>query len=98
MAEIKDPENTVIIELKDGPVVIELLADLNGGTDVDSVAGNDLEVFLPNAVFTFSDVVGDAHLSSSRFASRWYRSLCAMVSSNHLTILRSPQVGRSMTT
>ena len=26
MAEIKDPENTVIIELKDGPVVIELLA------------------------------------------------------------------------
>ena len=28
MAEIKDPENTVIIELKDGPVVIELLADV----------------------------------------------------------------------
>ncbi|MGO4853151.1 peptidylprolyl isomerase [Phaeovulum sp. W22_SRMD_FR3] len=26
MAEIKDPENTIIIELKDGPVVIELLA------------------------------------------------------------------------
>ena len=28
MAEIKDPENTIIIELKDGPVIIELLADV----------------------------------------------------------------------
>ncbi|MBW0157258.1 peptidylprolyl isomerase [Sedimentimonas flavescens] len=28
MAEIKDPENTIIIELKDGPVVIELLSDI----------------------------------------------------------------------
>ncbi|MEY2956337.1 MAG: hypothetical protein RL123_1065 [Pseudomonadota bacterium] len=28
MPEIKDPENTVIIELKDGPVVIELLPDV----------------------------------------------------------------------
>ncbi|MBV7410151.1 peptidylprolyl isomerase [Maritimibacter sp. DP1N21-5] len=28
MAEIKDPENTVIIELKDGPVTIELLPDV----------------------------------------------------------------------
>lgn len=28
MAEIKDPENTVIIELKDGNVVIELLPDI----------------------------------------------------------------------
>ncbi|MFN0114588.1 MAG: peptidylprolyl isomerase [Paracoccaceae bacterium] len=28
MADYKDPENTVIIELKDGPVVIELLADI----------------------------------------------------------------------
>ncbi|MFC2967840.1 peptidylprolyl isomerase [Acidimangrovimonas pyrenivorans] len=28
MAEIKDPENTIIIELKDGPVVIELLTDI----------------------------------------------------------------------
>ena len=28
MAEIKDPENTIIIELKDGRVVIELLADV----------------------------------------------------------------------
>ncbi|MFC3169357.1 MULTISPECIES: peptidylprolyl isomerase [Paracoccus] len=28
MAEIKDPENTIIIELKDGPVVIELLTDV----------------------------------------------------------------------
>ncbi len=28
MAAIKDPENTVIITLKDGPVVIELLADV----------------------------------------------------------------------
>jgi cyclophilin family peptidyl-prolyl cis-trans isomerase len=28
MADIKDPENTVIIELKDGPVVIELLSDI----------------------------------------------------------------------
>ena len=28
MAEIKDPENTVIIELKDGEVVIELLTDV----------------------------------------------------------------------
>ncbi len=28
MAEIKDPENTIIIELKDGAVVIELLADV----------------------------------------------------------------------
>ncbi|MDO5658386.1 MAG: peptidylprolyl isomerase [Paracoccus sp. (in: a-proteobacteria)] len=28
MAEITDPENTVIIELKDGKVVIELLADV----------------------------------------------------------------------
>ncbi|MDV7142904.1 peptidylprolyl isomerase [Tropicimonas sp. TH_r6] len=28
MAEIKDPENTVIIELKEGNVVIELLADV----------------------------------------------------------------------
>ncbi|SFR04680.1 peptidylprolyl isomerase [Poseidonocella sedimentorum] len=28
MAEIKDPENTVIIEIKDGPVVIELLPDI----------------------------------------------------------------------
>ena len=28
MAEIKDPENTIIIELKDGPVVIELFPDI----------------------------------------------------------------------
>ena len=28
MAEIKDPEKTIIIELKDGPVVIELLPDV----------------------------------------------------------------------
>ena len=28
MAAIKDPENTIIITLKDGPVVIELLADV----------------------------------------------------------------------
>ena len=28
MAEIKDPENTIIIQLKDGPVVIELLPDV----------------------------------------------------------------------
>lgn len=28
MADIKDPENTIVIELKDGPVVIELLADV----------------------------------------------------------------------
>ncbi|WP_425078445.1 peptidylprolyl isomerase [Ruegeria denitrificans] len=28
MAEIKDPENTIIIELKDGNVVIELLPDV----------------------------------------------------------------------
>ena len=28
MAEIKDPENTVIMELKDGAVVIELLTDV----------------------------------------------------------------------
>jgi peptidylprolyl isomerase len=31
MAEIKDPENTVIIELKDGPVTIELLPDVAPG-------------------------------------------------------------------
>jgi peptidylprolyl isomerase len=31
MAEIKDPENTVIIELKDGNVVIELLSDIAPG-------------------------------------------------------------------
>jgi len=28
VAEIKDPENTIIVELKDGPVVIELLPDV----------------------------------------------------------------------
>ncbi len=28
MADIKDPENTIIIELKDGPVVVELLNDV----------------------------------------------------------------------
>lgn len=28
MADIKDPENTIIITLKDGPVVIELLPDI----------------------------------------------------------------------
>ncbi|MDO5643378.1 MAG: peptidylprolyl isomerase [Paracoccus sp. (in: a-proteobacteria)] len=28
MAEIKDAENTIIIELKDGPVIIELLPDV----------------------------------------------------------------------
>jgi len=28
MAEIKDPENTILIELKDGQVVIELLPDV----------------------------------------------------------------------
>ena len=28
MAEIKDPDNTIIIELKDGPVVIELYKDV----------------------------------------------------------------------
>ncbi|MCF3974078.1 peptidylprolyl isomerase [Paracoccus salsus] len=28
MAEIKDPENTIIIELKDGSVVVELLSDV----------------------------------------------------------------------
>ncbi|RKF13012.1 peptidylprolyl isomerase [Roseovarius spongiae] len=28
MAEIKDPENTILMELKDGPVVIELLPDV----------------------------------------------------------------------
>ena len=28
MAEIRDPENTIVIELKDGPVTIELLPDV----------------------------------------------------------------------
>lgn len=28
MADIKDPENTIIVELKDGPVVIELLSEV----------------------------------------------------------------------
>ena len=28
MAEIKDPENTIILTLKDGDVVIELLPDV----------------------------------------------------------------------
>ena len=28
MADIRDPENTIIIELKDGPVTIELLPDI----------------------------------------------------------------------
>ncbi len=28
MADIKDPENTIIIELKDGPVMIELYSDV----------------------------------------------------------------------
>jgi len=28
MADYKDPENTILIELKDGTVVIELLADV----------------------------------------------------------------------
>ena len=28
MAEIKDPENTIIVELKDGPVTIALLPDV----------------------------------------------------------------------
>jgi peptidylprolyl isomerase len=31
MADIKDPENAVIIELKDGPVTIELLPDVAPG-------------------------------------------------------------------
>lgn len=31
MAEIKDPENTIIITLKDGPVTIELLNDVAPG-------------------------------------------------------------------
>lgn len=31
MAEIKDPENTILIELKDGQVVIELLPDIAPG-------------------------------------------------------------------
>ncbi|MEM9798535.1 MAG: peptidylprolyl isomerase [Pseudomonadota bacterium] len=31
MAEIKDPENTIIIELKDGPVTIALLPDVAPG-------------------------------------------------------------------
>ena len=31
MAETKDPENTIVIELKDGPVTIELLPDVAPG-------------------------------------------------------------------
>jgi cyclophilin family peptidyl-prolyl cis-trans isomerase len=31
MAEIKDPENTIVIELKDGEVLIELLPDVAPG-------------------------------------------------------------------
>ncbi|MFV2092627.1 MAG: peptidylprolyl isomerase [Hyphomicrobiales bacterium] len=31
MAEIKDPENTILLELKDGTVIIELLADVAPG-------------------------------------------------------------------
>ena len=31
MAEIKDPENTIVIELKNGPVAIELLPDIAPG-------------------------------------------------------------------
>ena len=31
MADIKDPENTIIVELKDGPVHIELLPDVAPG-------------------------------------------------------------------
>lgn len=31
MAEIKDPENTILIELKDGTVTIELLSDIAPG-------------------------------------------------------------------
>jgi peptidylprolyl isomerase len=36
MAEIRDPENTIIIELKDGPVVIELLPDVARSTSSGS--------------------------------------------------------------
>ena len=28
MADVKDPENTILVELKDGTVVIELLNDI----------------------------------------------------------------------
>ena len=31
MADIKDPENTILMELKDGTVVIELLPDIAPG-------------------------------------------------------------------
>ena len=31
MAEIKDPENTILMELKDGTVIIELLPDIAPG-------------------------------------------------------------------
>ena len=31
MAEVKDPENTIFLELKDGTVVIELLTDIAPG-------------------------------------------------------------------
>jgi peptidylprolyl isomerase len=31
MAEIKDPENTILIELKDGTVTIELMPDIAPG-------------------------------------------------------------------
>ena len=35
------------------------LAQLNGDTGVDTIAGADLEVVLPNAVFSFNDIVGE---------------------------------------
>ncbi len=37
------------------------LADMNGATGVDTVAGPDLEIVLPNAVFSFNDVVGELY-------------------------------------
>ena len=46
MAEIKDPENTIILTLKDGEVVIELLADVGVvlvPADVAEHVGRDQE-------------------------------------------------------
>ena len=54
MAEIKDPENTVIIELKDGPVVIDFPQVVSAGgnnaartmllRDVNNLTGKALKI------------------------------------------------------
>ena len=55
MAEIRDPENTLVINLKDGEVVIEMLADVAAGKITEAFGCGTAAVIAPIGKFGYQD-------------------------------------------